>query len=414
VVWGAGVGVVGLVAAIPAEAALVDGGTPSWSSITDSLTGSVGLQALVGAAGLALLVVATTVAAVRVQPIVARILVVDGTLGALVGFVIVGHTRTAAPVALTTVVDVVHLGAAAVWTGGLVALLLTLRGREVPAVASLVARFSAIATVTIVLVAAAGSVLGWRIVGSWGALTGSTYGVLLIVKVGLFVVLAGIGAFNKFRLVDRVGGDEPEVATSRLRTTLVAEILVVVAIVGVTASFTSISPERATPTPETTLLTCAEVQAMENLPGMENMNHECTGTTTSSIVPFDPTQGSPTTIGGSTDPGGGVAAVADSAAFGDGLALVSVAPAKVGTNTITISLTDADGVSIDPKDPPTVELRLREKSIGPISATAERVGPGAYRVQQDLVLAGEWEINVSAVVSDFEQPQAIVRINVAP
>ena len=59
-----------------------------------------------------------------------------------------------------------------------------------------------------------------------------------------------------------------------------------------------------------------------------------------------------------------------------------------------------------------LEFRLRARQIGPITQTATRVGPGLYRVTQDLPLAGTWEVNVSAVLSDFEQPQAVVEITV--
>lgn len=397
---GAGIGGAGLGGGVVAAASQIDGGWPSGSTLGDELTGSPGLQALLGVIGLGLLLVAVN------RPfadVVRRLVTIDGAVAALAAFVIVGHTRTAAPVALTMVVDVVHLAAAAVWTGGLVALLVTLRSpSDAGSQSSVVARFSGVATVAIVAVAFAGAVLGWRIVGSWSALTGTTYGVLLMVKVGLFVVLAAVGGFNKFRLVDRVAGEEPAAARRLLRRTLGLEVLLVVAIVGVTGSFTSISPEQAPAEPETTPLSCAEVQAMEGMPGMETMDHEtCTGTTTTA-VPFDPTAGA--------GPGGVVTA---SDSFGDGLAVVRVTPASSGSNTVSITLTDADGNSVDPEEAPTVQFRLRAKELGPISVDAERVGPGAYRVVQDFVLPGEWEINVSAVLSDFEQPQAVVDVTIA-
>lgn len=413
---GAAVGVGGLAAGIVAAAARIDAGLPAAATIGDELLGAVGLQALVGATGLALVIAATRL--VGLQPVVRKVLVLDGAAGALAAFVIVGHTRTAAPVGVTIAADIVHLAAAAVWTGGLAALLVTLHrdadtdtavgadtdtavGADVADRAAIVARFSGVATVAIVAVAGAGVVLGWRVVGSWSALTGTTYGVLLLVKVALFAVLAAVGGFNRFRLVGRVAGAEPDAAAAVLRRTLVVELVLVLAIVGVTGSFTSISPEEAPAAPVTTPLTCAEVQAMEGLPGMETMDHTCVGTTTTR-VPFDPTAGA----------GGGGGSVTASAAFGDGLAVVTISPATVGANTVSISLTDAGGASIDPEDPPTVSFRLRAQEIGPLTATAERVGPGAYRVTQDLALPGEWEINVSAVVSDFEQPQAVATFDV--
>ena len=164
------------------------------------------------------------------------IVAIDGPIAALVAFVIVGHTRTASPVALTMALDVVHLAAAAVWTGGLVALLVALREpSDAGSRSTVVARFSSVATVAILAVALAGAVLGWGIVGAWDALTGTTYGVLLLVKVGLFAVLAAVGGYNRFRLVGRVAGVEPTAAVAVLRRTLGVEALLVVAIIAVVA-----------------------------------------------------------------------------------------------------------------------------------------------------------------------------------
>ena len=399
VTLGAIIGGVGLVAGIAAAAALVDGGWPSGATIGDEIVGSPGLQALLGVFGLGLLVLAVS----RPFPdLVRRIVAIDGTIAALVAFVIVGHTRTASPVALTMALDVVHLAAAAVWTGGLVALLVALREpSDAGSRSTVVARFSSVATVAILAVALAGAVLGWRIVGGWDALTGTTYGVLLLVKVGLFAVLAAVGGYNRFRLVGRVAGVEPTAAVAVLRRTLGVEAFLVVAIIAVTGSFTSISPESTPTGPDTTPLTCAEVQVMEGMPGMEQMDHStCTGTTTTG-VPFDPTVGAET---------GGAVTARD--AFGDGLAVVTVSPATTGRNTVSVTLTDADGNAVDPEEPPTVQFRLRAKEVGPIAADAERTGPGTYRLVQDFVLPGRWEVNVSAVLSDFEQPQAVVEITV--
>lgn len=409
------VGKVGLLLAIPAEAVLVRGRVewPRLDALGDQLSGPVGAQAVLGILGLAM-VWSTTRMRRRADR---AVFVVDGALLAFAGLAVLGHTRTATPTWLAVTADIAHLAAAAVWTGGVAALLWTLRlrrgGDGDDSSVAIVARFSALASASIVVVAAAGTLLGWRIVGSWGGLV-STYGALLGVKVALFGVIAAIGAHNHFRLVGVA-------ADGRLRRTLALEGAVMLAVLAITSVLTSTSPnEDATDDPNSSSLTCSEVATMESMPGMEDMDHSCVGTTTTSIVPFDPTDaptastslpdaGAPTTrpapIGAAT----GASASDD---FGDGLARITVAPATVGDNLVSIQLTDADGGALDPAEPPSVEFRLREQDIGPIVAEAERVGPGAYRVRQDLVLPGTWEVNVSAVVSDFEQPQAIIEVDV--
>ena len=86
---------------------------------------------------------------------------------------LVGHTRAFTPSPLLVAADVLHVGAGAVWLGGLVGLVLSLRalaGRELLAAAQVLARFSTLAGGLLLAVAATGTFLAWRIVGSWGGL----------------------------------------------------------------------------------------------------------------------------------------------------------------------------------------------------------------------------------------------------
>src|SRR5262249_54598829 len=163
-------------------------------------------------------------------------------------------------------------------------------------------------------------VMALLILGSWGALVHTTYGVLLLVKLGLFAVVAAIGAYNHFALVRRV----ETAGTRMLRRTLVAELVVIVAIVGVTGALTATSPNDTSKLDAFAVARkqCLEqVAAMLRLPGMENMDHWCPGdpTTTTSSTPFDPTDS---------------AAAVVSDRFGDGTAVVTVAPGKVGSNEV--------------------------------------------------------------------------------
>ena len=78
--------------------------------------------------------------------------------------------------------DVIHVTAGAVWLGGLVGLVLSLRalaGREVLAAQTL-SRFSTLAGFALVVVAAAGAFLAWRILGSWAGFVETAYGRLLL------------------------------------------------------------------------------------------------------------------------------------------------------------------------------------------------------------------------------------------
>ncbi|MFI8171009.1 copper resistance protein CopC [Streptomyces sp. NPDC085931] len=85
--------------------------------------------------------------------------------------------------------SVLHLLATGVWLGGLVALLLTLRGGPVDDLAAVVPRFSRVAFASVAVLAVTGLYQSWRGLGSLPALTGTPYGRLLLVKVAAVCVL---------------------------------------------------------------------------------------------------------------------------------------------------------------------------------------------------------------------------------
>ncbi|MFC7937386.1 copper resistance protein CopC [Streptomyces sp. NPDC057387] len=100
------------------------------------------------------------------------------------------------PVAMTS--SVLHLLATAVWLGGLVALLVTLRApRSSPDTAGVVARFSRTAFAAVTVLVVTGVYQSWRGLGSWQALTGSAYGRLLLAKVVLVAVLLAAAAVSR-------------------------------------------------------------------------------------------------------------------------------------------------------------------------------------------------------------------------
>lgn len=99
------------------------------------------------------------------------------------------------PVAMTS--SVLHLLATAVWLGGLVALLTTLRASRPAPDAATLARFSRTAFAAVTLLVVTGVYQSWRGLGSWQALTGSTYGRLLLAKVVLVAVLLAAAAVSR-------------------------------------------------------------------------------------------------------------------------------------------------------------------------------------------------------------------------
>ncbi|HEV7629358.1 MAG TPA: copper resistance protein CopC, partial [Streptomyces sp.] len=117
------------------------------------------------------------------------------------------HASTGVQAELAMPVDVVHLLAVATWLGGLAALLTALHWGPPPA-RSAVRRFSQIAFGSVVVLAVTGVYQSWRQIGTLTALTGTSYGQLLLVKVGLVALLIGIASISR-RWVAGLG-DVPE------------------------------------------------------------------------------------------------------------------------------------------------------------------------------------------------------------
>ncbi|WP_180686068.1 copper resistance CopC/CopD family protein [Streptomyces gossypiisoli] len=119
------------------------------------------------------------------------------------------HASTGLQPGIAMPVDVVHLLAVAAWLGGLSALLVSLywAPAETPLQASAVRRFSQVAFGSVIALVLTGLYQSWRQVGSWSALTGTRYGQLLLLKVGLVVLLVGVAWISRRwtgRLADAV------------------------------------------------------------------------------------------------------------------------------------------------------------------------------------------------------------------
>lgn len=196
----------GLVVRVLAGAVLVAHGdlaaAVSPSAVGDSLTGTarwdVGLQAA-GA-------VAIAVGAWRTLP--GSWAAGLGAALAGAGQVLGGHSNTVEPRWLVVTADVAHLAAAATWVGGVVALAFLLRvrrreGRDLDA-ALLGARFSVVAAASVAVVGVAGVLLAAGVLDRPAQLWESTWGLLLLAKTGVVVVVAAIGTHNHLRVVPRL------------------------------------------------------------------------------------------------------------------------------------------------------------------------------------------------------------------
>ncbi len=422
------VGMLGALGTAAAQAALATG--KGWSGIFDLavlqtvLTKNLDWATAVLLGGLALILLALELAGSTAQ----RALAFYGGLAAVLSFVMTGHPDEADNRWLAIFADAVHVSAAAVWIGGLIGLLVVLvrRGRltrapsppdeyglDTPArdpegpsapvghdagmgpdggvalaeaeappseialeaargTATIVARFSTTAFVSVLALWAAGATLAWIELGSREALTGTTYGRLILVKIGIVLVVAVAAAYNRFQLVptildevDRAGEAEPDddatrgeavgvarTALRHLRNAVAFEAVAILVVLGVTAALVNTPPGR---------------------------------TATAQAAVVDQTQ--PITTG---TPGTTVNLV--------------VAPAKNGERTIHISYYDADRRPFEVSGPVSVELSLPAEQIGPIKRDAPSGGPGHFVIDSILISPpGTWQIDVVTRMGDFDE-----------
>jgi copper transport protein len=200
----------------------------------DTRTGQLALLRV--ALGLAAGSAAIIAAVWRRSPLPALVL----AAGALATASFSGHAWTAPDRWVAVTSDIAHLGAVAVWVGGLVALLAALP--LVPGAdggARLATRFSGLAAAAVAIVAVSGTVSGWQQVRTLDALTSTAYGRLLLAKVAGFAVLVALGWVNRSRLVPLV-----ERTVAPLQRSLRIETLVAGVVLALTAALIHQPPAR--------------------------------------------------------------------------------------------------------------------------------------------------------------------------
>lgn len=129
-----------------------------------------------------------------------------------------------------------HLVAAALWLGGLLAIARAGAGGPDPALAR---RVSSVALAAVVAIAVTGVLQALVLLPDLGALFGSTYGRVLLAKVAGLALLAGFGAHHRGRLLPRLA----DASTGRrLHGSVRREVAVFLAVAAVAAALAHIPP----------------------------------------------------------------------------------------------------------------------------------------------------------------------------
>jgi copper transport protein len=167
---------------------------------------------------------------------------------------------------LTFLVDVLHVGAAAVWVGGLVQLAVVvprvakplLRDTRTGLYADLFRRFSRIAFVSVPVLVLTGVIRSLFELSAVSQMWTTSYGKTLLVKIGLLLVLLAFGWVNRYRLVPRLSTSAKSEETARstvgrLRVAVGSEVVLLAVVVAAVALLTGLKPARfaTTGTPPT-------------------------------------------------------------------------------------------------------------------------------------------------------------------
>jgi copper transport protein len=282
-----------------------------------------------------------------------------------------GHASTGRQVPLALPADIAHLLAMAIWLGGLAVLAVALLSRkENPQIQSAVPRFSRIAFGCVVAIVLTGLYQSWRQAGGLTALTDTTYGRVLLVKLGIFGALIGL-AYVARGVLRYQFGDEGGIAL--LRRIVAAETAIALGVLGLTAALVNLQPARDAYAADQTAST-----------GGSKVVRRVTGWDTGS------------------DRGG------------KGTVAVSMTPARVGRNSLRVTVADAQGV---PRAVGAVRMTFTEiaSKVGPLKAdVVPGRNTGEYFVSGvELPLPGNWRVTMFIRTTDVDEAFVTVSVPVA-
>jgi copper transport protein len=161
------------------------------------------------------------------RPRVSRAGLAACAVGLALTWTLTDHSRTGVQAWLGVPAATVHLLAMALWFGGLAALI------AIPAAREALPRFSRLALGCFAVLGVTGVYLAWRQAGELGALPGTEFGRLLLVKSGVVAAIVALAAVSRH-------------AVPRLARTVFAEVVLGVVVLGVTAGLVNAAPARVT------------------------------------------------------------------------------------------------------------------------------------------------------------------------
>lgn len=276
---------------------------------------------------------------------VAKNLAIPALLGGSLALSLSGHAGAASPQWLMRPMVLLHAVAIAVWIGALAPLGLALKRHE-PAASQALRSFSRIIPGIVAALVLAGVVLAVVQVERPGALVGTAYGQLFVVKLILLLGLFTLASVNRWSLTADAEAGDPS-ASRRLARAIAVETLIVILIFGAASAWRFTPPPRA--------LTAAAAMP-------ENVHIHT------------------------------AKAMAD----------INITPGRAGPVGVEVMVMTGDFGPLDAKE---VSLVFSNAAAGiqPIRRPASRQGDGIWRAENlVLPIAGVWQIRVDILISDFE------------
>ena len=301
------------------------------------------------------------------KKVVAKSLALSGGLAATVSFAVWGHATELSPTAISLAADAIHATAAALWLGGLVGLVMVLSLRTpetVRSTAGIIGRFSLMAFWSVIALTIAGLTL--TITGSDANLNSiltTTWGQLVLAKIGLTLIVVLIAAWNRRTLVPSLTSptestSELAVRWATLRRTIRAEALLLVAVVALTAIVVNVPPARTA--------VVAKTDRVDITQRVDTGNVQ-----------------------------------------------LSVDPAIVGPNTVSVRYTDGTGQPINVATSMSIEFSQPSAGLEPITRQVPASEPGVFVIQgNELSIPGTWTITIAVRTGDFTEQRTSFEVPV--
>ncbi len=301
------------------------------------------------------------------KKVVSQSLALYGGLAVTVSFAVWGHATELSPTAISLAADAIHATAAALWLGGLVGLVMVLSLRTpetVRSTAGIIGRFSLMAFWSVIALTIAGLTL--TITGSDANLNSiltTTWGQLVLAKIGLTLIVVLIAAWNRRTLVPSLTSptentNELAVRWATLLRTIRAEAVLLVAVVALTAIVVNVPPARTA--------VVAKADRVDITQRVDTGNVQ-----------------------------------------------LSVDPAIVGPNTVAVRYTDGTGQPINVANSMSIEFSQPSAGLEPITRQVPASEPGVFVIQgNELSIPGTWTITIAVRTGDFTEQRTSFEVPV--